>query len=278
MPFQYRPDGTYVKNLSLTRRIMPYIMKGRNESVVFYEQKIPVGKVRDFLHRFREKTGEKATILHLVLWVTGQILNDRPRLNRFVAGHRIYQRHGIWASFSAKKKMDDTGSVIAIKRKIDPMWDFKTLVKKLTDTISEEKSDKLSHTDKELSLIFKLPSMIIGPMAKLLMVLDHFGLLPGFFIEDDPMFASIMIANLGSISQDSAYHHLYEYGNIPIFLTIGKQQKEVIVDAQGEIQAVSTISLKFSFDERIADGFYCLRGLGIFKEIISNPDKFIPIE
>ena len=67
-------------------------------------------------------------------------------------------------------------------------------------------------------------------------------------------------------------------GNIPIFLTIGKQQKEVIVDAQGEIQAVSTISLKFSFDERIADGFYCLRGLGIFKEIISNPDKFIPIE
>ncbi|NQU67125.1 MAG: 2-oxo acid dehydrogenase subunit E2 [Candidatus Marinimicrobia bacterium] len=277
MPFQFRPDGTYVKNLSLTRRIMPFIMKGRNESIVFFEQKIPVDNAWDFLASFREKTNQKASIFHLLLWAGGQILNEHPRLNRFVAGRRIFQRHGIWVCFSAKKKMDDTGPVIAIKRKIDPNLDFQSLVKTLTHTIAEEKSDKLSHTDKELSLIFKLPAFIISPMARLLMKLDHFGLLPDIFIKDDPMFASIMVANLGSFGLDAAYHHLFEYGNIPIFITIGKKHKEVVVDDSGEIRAVSMITLKFSFDERIADGFYCLRALGMFNDILSNPEKFITI-
>lgn len=278
MPFKYRPDGKYVENLSLTRRIMPFIMRGRNESIVYFEQKIPAENAIKFLSSIRQKTGQKATILHLLLWISGQILHSRPRLNRFIAGGRIYQRNGIWACFSAKKIMDEGGSVIAIKRQIDPNLNFIPLVQQCTNSIAEERSDKPSHTDKELSLIFKLPAFIINPLAKLLMKLDHFGLLPGAFLKDDPLFASIMIANLGSIGLDSAYHHLFEYGNIPIFVTVGKIQKEVIVNELDEIKAVSMLTLKFSFDERIADGFYCLRAISMFKEMITNPEKFIQAE
>jgi len=256
---------------------MPFIMQGRNESIVFFEQKIPAENAIEFLSSVRQKTGQKATILHLLLWISGQILHRRPRLNRFVAGGRIYERNGVWACFSAKKTMDDGGPVIAIKRKIDPNWDFNSLVQQFTSTIAEERSDKPSHTDKELSLIFKLPVFIINPLAKLLMKLDHFGLLPRFFIKDDPMFASIMIANLGSIGLDSAYHHLFEYGNIPIFVTVGKIRKEVVVNDSDEIKTVSMLTLKFSFDERIADGFYCIKALSMFKEMITNPEKFIQL-
>ena len=47
--------------------------------------------------------------------------------------------------------------------------------------------------------------------------LDSVNLLPGSFIHPDPMYASMFIANLGSVKLESAFHHLYEYGNIPLF-------------------------------------------------------------
>jgi hypothetical protein len=40
MPLFKRKDGTLVKTTSRVRRMIPYIMKGRNESIVYHEQVI----------------------------------------------------------------------------------------------------------------------------------------------------------------------------------------------------------------------------------------------
>jgi len=40
MPFRWRPDGDFVRNLPRTRRIMPFIMRARNESIVFSEEQV----------------------------------------------------------------------------------------------------------------------------------------------------------------------------------------------------------------------------------------------
>ncbi len=275
MPFRYRPDGKYVKNLPLTRRIMPFIMKGRVESTVYFEQNIDAEKAWKFLEKFRQDTGLQATILHLIIWAGGQILNERPKLNRFVAGKRIYQRNGIWVSFSAKKKMSENSPLVVIKREIDPGWTFNELVTKLRDSIVKGKSDKPSPTDKELSLVFKFPAMVVGLFSRLMMKLDHFGLVPGFALREDPMYASVIIANLGSIGLDAAYHHLYEYGNIPIFITVGKKEDRVTVAKDGSVTVRPILTLRFSFDERIADGFYCLRALNRFRQILEDPEPVI---
>ena len=44
MPFRWRPDGDYVGDVPPTRRIMPFLMRGRNESVAYFEQKIDTTK------------------------------------------------------------------------------------------------------------------------------------------------------------------------------------------------------------------------------------------
>lgn len=40
------------------------------------------------------------------------------------------------------------------------------------------------------------------------------------------MYASVFFANLGSLGLDAVYHHMYEWGNAPFFIVVGKRKKE----------------------------------------------------
>lgn len=275
MPFRWRPDGDYVRDLPKTRRIMPFIMRKRNESTAFFEQKLDMSKTLTFLQGFRERTGLHATMLHLLIYASAQMLRERPRMNRFVAGGRIFQRRSIWISFSAKKRKTEDAPIVLVKRGIDPSWSFDKLVQKIEEGISEGRSDKPSTTDTELSLMFKLPTLLVGWLVWLLMKLDYFGLLPGAYIKKDPLFASIFIVNLGSINLDAGYHHLYEYGNIPMLIMAGRSKEEVVVGKDGNPEVRSMMTLRYSFDERIEDGLYGAPALEILKRIIEDPDAAI---
>lgn len=271
MPLRWRPDGDYIRDLPKAHRIMPFIMRKRNESIVFFEQKLDTGRALTFLDDFRSRIGQHVTMLHLLIYASAKILKDRPRMNRFVAGGRIFQRRGIWISFSAKKRKTEDAPIVLVKREIDPSWSFEELVRQIEGGIIEGRSDKPSTTDTELSLIFKLPTFLIGWMVWLLMKLDHFGLLPGTYIKKDPLFASMLIANLGSIDLDAGYHHLYEYGNIPMLIMAGRSKEEVGVGPDGKPTIRPIMTMRYSFDERIEDGLYGARALDIMKKIIEDP-------
>ncbi len=113
--------------------------------------------------------------------------------------------------------------------------------------------------DRELSLLLSLPPFLLGPLVRLQMALDGWGLLPGAFYRGDPMYASLFVANLGSVGLDAAFHHLYEYGNIPIFLAIGRAKH-------------GKATFRWTFDERIEDGLYCAQSLEVFRRFIEDPE------
>jgi hypothetical protein len=106
-------------------------MRTRTQSTVLFEQKIDTSNTQTFLRSFRDRTGLHATVLHLLIWAGAQVLRDRPRLNRFTAGGRIFQRRGIWISFSAKKRKTEDAPIVVVKRKIDPSWTFEELVRQI---------------------------------------------------------------------------------------------------------------------------------------------------
>ena len=76
----------------------------------------------------------------------------------------------------------------------------------------------------------------------------------------------MFVANLGSVKLDSAYHHLYEYGNCPFFAALGRTQTVVTPDGPKQM-----CSIKYSFDERVEDGLYCAKGLELLKQRMEDP-------
>lgn len=274
--FKRRPDATLVTDAPAYRRIMPHIMRTRNECVVYFDLEIDISKTRVFMGDWIAKHPDepKITIFHVVLWAVVQTIHKRPRLNRFTAGRRLWQRDGIWVSYSAKKRLDDKSPIVIIKRRCEPTDSFDDLVHKNRLVLDEGRSNKKSHVDKELDIMLRLPNVALRALVAAGRAADSAGLLPKAFIDNDPMFASIFIANLGSLKMDAAYHHLYEYGNIPIFCVIGRT-KEVPAIVDGKLEQKPTVTLRFSYDERVEDGLYAQRSMSMLREMVEDPSAYL---
>jgi hypothetical protein len=201
-----------------------------------------------------------------------RILNERPRLNRFVSGGRIWQRRGIFVSFSAKKQKSDKGELVALKRELDAKMSLADVVDRFDGLVGDARANKPDATDKELAVFLKLPTPVLSFAVRVAFVLDQWGLLPHSMIAGDPLFSSVFIANLGSIGMDAPFHHLYEWGNIPLFCAIGKERDDVVV-TDGVPTARRVIPLKWTFDERVEDGLYCLKSLDMLREMVADPAR-----
>ena len=109
---------------------------------------------------------------------------------------------------------------------------------------------------------------------KVLRWLDDWNLLPASFIEKDPMYASLFLANLGSVKLDAAYHHLYEYGSIPLFGVLGRLHDAVVPGPDGTVRVRPQISIKWSYDERVDDGLYAATSLELVRRCLEDPERW----
>jgi pyruvate/2-oxoglutarate dehydrogenase complex dihydrolipoamide acyltransferase (E2) component len=92
-------------------------------------------------------------------------------------------------------------------------------------------------------------------------------------IDNDPLFATAFVANLGSVGIAGAYHHLYEYGTIPIFVVVGAYRNVAIGEDDGRLAVRRVSTLKYTYDERVEDGFYCARAVSRMKELLERPEQ-----
>jgi hypothetical protein len=266
-----RPDGKRATDVAPYRRIMPFIMKTRTESAVYFEQEIDLTRTLEFIEHFNVAHDNRISVFHVFLWAAVRSLHERPRLNRFVVGSKVYVRDGIWITYSAKKALRDDAPIVTLKRKFDPKLSFEELVSFVYADLGKGRSDEKSHVDKELGVFLRLPGPLLRLGVRFLQWLDAWNLLPGGFIHPDPLYTSLFVANLGSLKMDSAYHHLYEWGNCPLFAAIGRKKQVPVVDAHGALRSKTVCSIKYTLDERVEDGLYCAGALDTLKKMIEDP-------
>jgi hypothetical protein len=271
MPLFSRPDGKPATDIAPYRQMMPFIMKTRTESAVYFEQQIDLTRTLDFIEHFNANHERRINIFHVFLWAAVRTLHERPRLNRFVVGDRVYLRDGIWMTFSAKKALNDDAPIVTLKRKFDPRHSFEELVSFVYGDLDKGRGNEKSHVDKELSFFLKLPGPLLRLGVKLWRLLDAWNLLPGSLIHPDPMYTSMFVANLGSLKIESAFHHLYEHGNCPLFAALGKKKQVVVVDESGQPRTRTVCSIKYTLDERVEDGLYCAGALDTLRGMLEDP-------
>jgi hypothetical protein len=276
--FFTRKDGVPATDIPAYRRIMPFIMRGKNESAAYFEQEIDLERAQAFIADYNKTSKFKLTFFHLYLWALVQVVAARPRLNRFIAGSRVYQRKGIWLSFSAKKAMNDDAPVVVMKKLFEPGRSLDELLETMHGGLAEGRSDKKSHVDKELSILLRLPDFLLRMLISLQRWLDAWNLMPHGLIQSDPLYASAFIANLGSLKMDAVHHHLYEYGNIPIFACIGKRRQVLTMADDGHVTQRQVATIKYTYDERVEDGLYCATSLAKLQEILENPAPHVTRE
>jgi hypothetical protein len=278
MPLFRRSDGDLVTDLSDSRRIMPLVMRGRNESIVFHTMQLKVAKTRAWIREYNRTHGKqhRASLFYLFIYVWGKVLNERPGLNRFVAGGHIYQRKDVWISFMAKKRLVDDSPLVTVKLKFPANDSFSDTMKRISDAVNDGRAGKDSPIEKELSVLIRLPTPILRIVIAAGRWLDRFNLLPAAFIEPDPLFSSMFLTNDGSVGIANAHHHLYEQGTCSLYAVVGNIKKTVLVDRSGHADVQDVLEVYWSFDERINDGLYCANSLLAAQRLMEDPGRYIP--
>ncbi|HET8640678.1 MAG TPA: wax ester/triacylglycerol synthase family O-acyltransferase, partial [Pseudonocardiaceae bacterium] len=270
-----RRDGR-AASVPKARRIMPFLMPGRTESIVYFTQQLDVSAALEWLREWNADHGGgdgddgRAGIFTLVLYCLAKLLHERPRLNRFVAGRQIYDRDGVYLSFGAKKQLTEEAPLAMVKRRFEPTDSFADVVRGLAGAVAGARSDAASHVDNELDLLLALPEPLLRIAVGLVKRLDALGALPAAFTGPDPLFTSAVVSNLGSLKMDAAFHHLYEYGNCPLFLAVGMVRPTPVAVA-GTTQIRPLLTLRWTFDERIEDGLYAGRSAELMRRWIEDP-------
>ncbi len=275
MPLFNRPDGDLVTDEAPVRRMIPYLMIGRNESAVYHDQIMDLARAKPWLKNYNRHHKQPATLFHLLLYAIGRGFHERPGMNRFVSGGRIYQRKGVQISFAAKKRLLDSAPLSTIKLAMPKEQRFTACVERIVDSIANARGDGMSMVDKELKLALALPGVMLRAVMAILRFLDRVNLLPGAMIETDPMYASCFVANLGSIGLDRTYHHLYEYGTISLFAALGTPKKILVPGPDDKPMVKEAIEVRWAFDERIHDGFYCAASMRVAQRIVEDPERYL---
>ncbi len=270
-----RPDGTLVESLHPYRRLMSYIMVTRNESIVYFDAFAEVDSLLRYLKEFRSKSDVEIDITHCLIGAGFIGLSENPRMNRFSVGRRLYQRNGTFITFSMKRKqLDKQAKLATVKLKLEPGETFAGLASRINAQIAVERSGEKTYADKEFSFFDAVPRPVLRFGVWLLKTLDYYGILPASFIENDGLYTSMFSANLGSLGMGAAYHHLYEWGNCPLFLMVGRiEDRPVVVD--GRVEAKKMIHLRFSYDERIDDGLNARFGIESLVRVVENPYEYL---
>jgi hypothetical protein len=269
-----RCDGTPIRNLPPFTVLMPFVMPTRAASVIFFDQEIDVTETQKRIKEINReliKRREIVTLFDVVLAATARGVALRPKVNRFISGKRFYQRNQIVFNFVAKKELSDEGEEVNVKVPFEPTESLYEVARKVHSYVKRAISEEGMDNDRVVKALGRMPHLVKCFVAWSLEFLDRHNMMPADMIESDPCYCSVFLANVGSFGLDTPFHHLYDRGNCPIFIAMGKVKAENRLESDGSVTERRVLRLRYSFDDRVADGVYMGKALDYIKSFVENP-------
>ena len=264
--FGDRNDGRRLRTLSPIFAVSPYLMKTRNTSQNFIEDHIEITNMEKYILEKRKAGLKSFGVLHVILASYVRACAKYPGLNRFIAGQRIFCRdREIEVNMTIKKEMSTDSPDTVIKVTFDPADTAEKVYERFNEKVLEVKNAPLNSGFDKLAGAFNLiPGLLLKFFVFLLQTMDYFGLLPRFLTKLSPFHGSFYITSMASLGIPPIYHHLYDFGNVPVFCSFGKKRRVYETQRDGSVVLRKYIDCNFVTDERIVDGFYfasCMRYL-----------------
>ena len=210
-----------------------------------------------YLHELRKSGMPGLGLMHVLLAAYVQTVAKYPGINRFIRGQKIYARNSIEMCLTIKKDMSLDAQETVIKIPASPNATIKEIYTTINELVEKNRVEGDSNSmDVAARLLTFIPSIFLKFTVSAIRGLDFFGLLPRFITKISPFHSSMFITNLGSLGIPPVFHHLYDFGNIPLFLSMGMKRTEYVLKKDGTTEKRKFIDITIVCDERICDGHY----------------------
>ena len=270
-----RIDGRKVRTLSPMAQITMYFQWERNICSNFFEEAFEITHVDRYIRQKRREGLTDFGITHVLLAAYVRGVAKYPQLNRFISGQKVYSRgNDIQYCMVIKKEMSVDSPDTSIKVHLTPYDTAVDVYNKLNAAVSEVKRTQEldSNLDGLIDYLNLIPGLFLKFTVWLLKFLDYFGLLPKFLLELSPFHGSLFFTSMGSLGIPPIYHHLYDFGNLPVFGAFGCKRRANEIQDDGSVVQKKYIDVKFVLDERIVDGYYYATFFKYFRNLMRHPE------
>lgn len=269
-----RTDGRRIRTEPPMNQVSPYVMWSRCSSMNLFSESFEITNIERYIRQKRRDGMTSFGIMHVLLACYCRAQCRYPALNRFISGQKIYT-HGndIQFCLTVKKEMSSDSPETVIKVHLSPTDTAEDVYHKLNQEIEKAKNTPLdSSFDNLAHTLMLIPGIFLRLTVWLLRALDYFGLLPKFLLELSPFHGSVFFTSMGSLGIPPIFHHLYDFGNIPVFCSFGCKRRAIEVQEDGSLVQKKYVDFNVSMDERIVDGFYYAAFFKTFKRLMAHPE------
>ena len=271
--FGDRKDGRLLRSLPAYTTFTPYIMPTRNDALNLYEESMEVTEVDRRLRRLRVDGYKGIGILHFMIAAYIRLVSMLPGLNRYVAGRRIYAANDITVVMTIKRALTIDATETSIKVHFEPTDTIFDVYRKMNEKIDEVKaSEEHNNTEDVAEALSRLPRFILRFVIAVLRMMDYFGWLPESLTNASPFHGSMIITDLGSLRIGPVFHHIYNFGTLPVFMAFGSKHHKYELDRHGNMVDRKLIDMKFSLDERTVDGHYFAQAFQAWGYLFQHPE------
>ena len=266
-----RSDGRRIRGIYPMQFMIPFVMKERSDAQNHFEDELDITNVESYLKKKHSEGHSELGFLHLFIAAYVRAIAQRPAINRFVAGQHVFSRPDVVAVMPIKKEMSihspDTTIKIHFDQRDTALQVFEKFEAVRQDAISRE-----NDFDKLAARLMKLPRFMLRALIALLRGLDYIGMMPKSIVKVSPFHGSVIITSMGSLGINAIYHHLYNFGNLPVFLSYGKKYTKTTYDENGMAERRHFVTFRAVVDERICDGYYYASAFKIMKRYLLHPE------
>jgi len=269
--FTDRREGRRIRTLPPMSYVIPYIMKERNDAQNEFDEVIDITNIENYLKQKHEEGYTDMTLLHVILAAYVRVVAERPGINRFTAGQRIYARNNIECVMTIKKELSLESPDTCIKVIFDPRDNIYNVYKKFQKT-AQAAMESTTSFDDTARILTKLPRFLMRWTIAFLKWLDYHGWLPKALLDVSPFHGSMIITSMGSLGIPAIYHHLYDFGTLPVFLSYGSVFYADAFKKDGTRERHRFVTFKAVTDERICDGYYYASAFKRIKKYLKHPE------
>ena len=224
--FGFRPDGRRLKDVDPLVQITPYLMPMRCDAQVFLQHRMDYEKAARYIAE-KNRQGEKITFMQIIVAAYVRSVSALPELNRYIFNKQYYARNNCSVSYVVlKDPQNNESNEVTARIEFD-----------LTDTIFDVRDrmvaaqEKIRNTEDSAFVtklaggLLKIPGLATFAVG-MYRLLDRYGLAPGFLVRELPFYSGLFITNNASIGLNHVLHHIYNFGNVSMFIGMGNVQKE----------------------------------------------------
>lgn len=251
-------------------------MKTRNGASNTITTEMEISELEKYVRQKRKEGLTGFGLNHAFIAAYVRCVSQYPQVNRFISGREVYSRgDDIQYCMTIKKEMSVDSPDTCIKLHLKPTdtaYDVYEKFEKAVNDVKNAPNDD-SGFDKTAGVLGLLPGPVYMIAIKLLEFMDFYGFLPKFLLEVSPFHGSVFFTSMGSLGIPAIVHHLYDFGNLPVFISFGKKYRRNELKSDGTVETKKYVDMGFTLDERICDGFYYAAVLKYLKRIFQDPAR-----